>query len=118
MLVACRTRRRVDEKRFLPTRSLLGCATANQEFAASLKYYQSKGPRAALSLYEAIFNGQTPRCLSVSLWWFRILMLAWALWLAASLIRWLRWAWTQFSTGGCFHQTPKNPATPPPLQQT
>jgi hypothetical protein len=26
-------------------------------------------------------------------------MLAWALWLAAALVRWLRWGWTQFSRG-------------------
>ncbi len=59
-----------------------------------------------------------PGCLSVSIWWFRLLMLAWALWLAASLLRWLRMAWTRFSTGGCFrHGTKKAPAvsTPPPL---
>ena len=56
-----------------------------------------------------------PGCVSVSIWWFRILMLAWALWLAASLIRWLRWAWQQFSTGGCFRRTEKKSATPPPL---
>lgn len=57
----------------------------------------------------------TPGCVSVSIWWFRILMLAWALWLAASLLRWLRWAWQQFSTGGCFRKTEKKPAAPPPL---
>lgn len=57
----------------------------------------------------------TPGCLSVSIWWFRILMLAWALWLAASLLRWLRWAWQQFSTGGCFRGAQKKTATPPPL---
>jgi len=56
-----------------------------------------------------------PGCVSVSIWWFRILMLAWALWLAASLLRWLRWAWQQFSTGGCFRRTEKKIATPPPL---
>ena len=42
-----------------------------------------------------------PECLSISIWWYRFLMLAWALWLAAALISWLRWAWQQFSTGGC-----------------
>lgn len=57
----------------------------------------------------------TPQCLSVSIWSFRILMLVWALWLAASLLRWLRWGWTQFSSGGCFRRTPKKPVTPPPL---
>jgi hypothetical protein len=27
-------------------------------------------------------------------------MLAWALWLANSLVGWLKWAWEQFSDGG------------------
>ncbi|MFZ4682763.1 MAG: hypothetical protein ACOYMS_09690, partial [Terrimicrobiaceae bacterium] len=70
-----------------------------------LRWYQ---PRCENALPQ-------PGCWTVSIWWFRILMLAWALWLAASLIRWLRWAWEQFSTGGCFRRKTKNPATPPPL---
>ena len=70
-----------------------------------LRWYQ---PRCENALPQ-------PGCWTVSIWWFRILMLAWALWLAASLIRWLRWAWEQFSTGGCFRRNAKNPATPPPL---
>jgi hypothetical protein len=60
-----------------------------------------------------------PGCLSVSIWWYRFLMLVWALWLAASLIRWLLWAWKQFSTGACFRkmtkEKPKNPEVPPPV---
>jgi len=73
--------------------------------------------RSALRWYQPRCENALPQpgCLSVSIWWFRILMLAWALWLAASLIRWLRWAWLQFSTGGCFHRTPGNPVTPPPM---
>ena len=31
--------------------------------------------------------------LSVSLWWYRLAMLAWALWLSFALTRWVRWAW-------------------------
>lgn len=57
-----------------------------------------------------------PGCISVSIWWFRLLMLAWALWLAASLLRWLRLAWVRFSTGGCFRGgVKKSQAVPPPL---
>ncbi|MCA9212927.1 MAG: hypothetical protein KDB27_07680, partial [Planctomycetales bacterium] len=37
---------------------------------------------------------------SISVWYYRLLMLFWALWLAASLIRWLKWGWEQFSHGG------------------
>lgn len=37
--------------------------------------------------------------LSVPLWIYKGLMLCWSLWLAASLLRWLPWAWTSFSKG-------------------
>jgi hypothetical protein len=56
-----------------------------------------------------------PRVVSVSVWFYRLLMLAWALWLAAALIRWLKWAWTQFSEGGCWRRSPKKAKTPPPI---
>jgi hypothetical protein len=59
-----------------------------------------------------------PVVVSVSVWFYRLLMLAWALWLAASLIRWLKWAWTQFSQGGCWKSSQtKSPAVPPPLAE-
>lgn len=41
-----------------------------------------------------------PLVISVSVWWYRLLMLAWALWLAFALIRWLRWAAGQFTSQG------------------
>jgi len=37
---------------------------------------------------------------TVSIWLYRLLMLAWALWLAFSLLRWLRWGWSCFATNG------------------
>ena len=43
-----------------------------------------------------------PGCISVSIWWYRFLMLLWALWLASSMVRWLPWAWKQFSSGSIF----------------
>ena len=77
--------------------------------------------RSALRWYQARCGEILPQpgCLSVSIWWFRLLMLAWALWLAASLLRWLRLAWVRFSTGGCFRRgTKKMPPVPPPLDPT
>ncbi|HAA02514.1 MAG TPA: hypothetical protein DCE18_03980, partial [Syntrophobacteraceae bacterium] len=41
-----------------------------------------------------------PWVLSVPLYVYRSLMLLWALWLAWSLLKWLRWAWQCFSKGG------------------
>jgi hypothetical protein len=37
---------------------------------------------------------------SLPLWWYRIAMLLWALWLALSVLNWLRWGWDCFTTGG------------------
>ncbi|MBX3028254.1 hypothetical protein KF840_25470 [bacterium] len=48
---------------------------------------------------------------------YRLLMLAWALWIAAALLRWLRWGWESFGTGGYWRRpprpTPPAPPTPP-----
>jgi hypothetical protein len=38
-----------------------------------------------------------PWVLSLPHWVYRLLMLSWALWLAISLLSWLRWGWTCFS---------------------
>jgi hypothetical protein len=73
--------------------------------------------RTLLRWYQARSGVElpTPGCFAVSIWWYRILMLVWALWLAASLIRWLRWAWDQFSAGGNFRKMGKKALTPPPI---
>ncbi|MBW8848786.1 MAG: hypothetical protein JF607_27980, partial [Burkholderiales bacterium] len=67
--------------------------------------------------------------LSAPVWLYRAAMLAWALWLAASLLRWVGWAWRCFSADGAwpdraawaetrFEAAPAAPdtavATPPP----
>ena len=47
-------------------------------------------------------------------------MLLWALWLAASMLRWIRWGWERFSAGGYWPEkkgkpgdaTEKAPASP------
>jgi hypothetical protein len=41
-----------------------------------------------------------PWVVSVPLWTYRGLMLGWALWLAYSLLDWLRWGWGAYSTDG------------------
>ena len=54
--------------------------------------------------------------LSTPLLVYRLLMLAWALWIAAALLRWLRWAWDSFGTGGYWRalRTPKAASPPAP----
>jgi hypothetical protein len=41
-----------------------------------------------------------PAVVSVSLWWYKLAMLGWALWLSFALTRWLRWAWQVFARDG------------------
>jgi hypothetical protein len=43
-------------------------------------------------------------------------MLAWALWLALSLIDWLKWGWTCFTQDGIWRkkQAAAKPSLPPP----
>lgn len=50
--------------------------------------------------------------LSVSLWVYKIAMLAWALWLANALIGWLRWGFEAWSRDGYWRR--RAPATAPP----
>jgi hypothetical protein len=51
---------------------------------------------------------------SLSLWVYKLAMLAWALWLANALIGWLRWAFGAWSEGGYWRKRAA-PATPPEL---
>ncbi len=58
--------------------------------------------------------------LSTPMWFYRVLMLLWALWLASRLLRWLGWAWESFNTGGSWKRLrkerviPQPPPLPPP----
>jgi len=47
--------------------------------------------------------------LSVPTLVYRLLMLAWALWLAFSLLRWIKWGWQQFSIGGIWRDVSPKP---------
>ena len=40
-----------------------------------------------------------PVVISVSMWYYRALMLLWAIWISFSLIKWLKWSWSVFSSG-------------------
>ncbi|MFN0130142.1 MAG: hypothetical protein ACKV19_26045 [Verrucomicrobiales bacterium] len=57
----------------------------------------------------------TPWVISVSIWIYRLLMLAWALWLAFALLRWVKWGWQQFTAHGIWQaRRPKAPKPTPP----
>jgi hypothetical protein len=52
---------------------------------------------------------------SVSLWFYKIAMLAWALWLANALIGWLRWAFDAWTQGGYWRKREPKRVAPPPV---
>lgn len=56
--------------------------------------------------------------ISIPILVYRLLMLAWALWLAFALIGWLRWGWDCFSSGGIWRTIrlarPRSPSGKPP----
>lgn len=64
--------------------------TGNGSSAFTFNWYQDRN------------NALLPQAwmLSVPTMVYRLLMLAWALWLAFSLLRWLKWGWQQYSING------------------
>ena len=54
-----------------------------------------------------------PAVISVSIWFYRLLMLAWALWLAFALLRWVKWGWRNFTAGMLWRARPPQPAPLP-----
>jgi hypothetical protein len=66
--------------------------TGNQSSAYQFNWYQDRWgegyPRASV--------------VSLPLIVYRLLMLAWALWLAFSSVNWLRWGWRQYTAGGLY----------------
>ncbi|MFZ9853594.1 MAG: hypothetical protein ACO3I0_00655 [Limisphaerales bacterium] len=73
--------------------------------------------RTVLQWYQDRSGGALPTTavLSVSIWWYRLLMLFWALWLASALLSWLKWAWRNFSLGGLSRPWRKAKLVPPTL---
>jgi len=56
--------------------------------------------------YQDRVSSQYPQAtvLSMPLWVYRALMMAWALWLAFSLLSWIKWGWQAYSTGGLWRK--------------
>ncbi|MDA1086598.1 MAG: hypothetical protein O2901_06240 [Verrucomicrobia bacterium] len=78
----------------------------NNSTQTALQWFQPRGTNAL----------PEPGILSISVWYYRLLMLGWALWLAAALIRWLKWSWVQFTEGGFWKRGPrKGQVIPPPV---
>lgn len=54
---------------------------------------------------------------NVSLWFYKIAMLLWALWLANALIGWLRWGFEAWNYGGYWRARKPKVAEPPPVPE-
>lgn len=82
-----------------------------------LRGYGSDGN--SLTWLQDRYRGSLPQAgvLSVSLWWYRGLMLMWALWLAFKLLDWLRWGWAQGNVGGLWRAAAPRPIPPPDTRQ-
>jgi hypothetical protein len=66
-----------------------------------------------LRWYQDRTQGALPhvRVVSIPLWIYKGLMLAWALWLATALLRWLRWGFGAFRTGGAWKRASRDRKT-------
>lgn len=75
-----------------------------------LQWFQDRTPDGKLP---------QPIVLSVSIWVYRALMLAWALWLANRVLHWFPWTFRQLNEGTFWRRSKAKakPTTPPPLQQ-
>jgi hypothetical protein len=65
----------------------------NGSSAYFLRWYQDMSPDQLAQAWV----------ISLPLWIYKLVMLAWSLWLAASLIRWLAWAWKALGTQGFWY---------------
>ncbi len=74
----------------------------NGSHASLLRWFQDRGDFPSVTL------------ISLPLWVWRGIMLAWAFWLAWSLIGWLRWGWGALNAGGLWRKAP--PKSVPPVQ--
>lgn len=100
--------------------SLLLLVFAIQEGLLGAPDMQIRGNGSSSSVLKWFVDktaGTAPSVLMVSvpMTVYRVLMLVWALWLAWSVVRWLRDGWQAFRLGGFWKTpTPKAPSTPPP----
>lgn len=64
-----------------------------------------------LHFYEDRIVGaaKAPILFSAPMLVYRLVMLAWALWLASAVLRWIRWGFRSFGTGGMWRTAPRRP---------
>jgi len=75
--------------------------SGNDSTAFDLKWYQDHSAHIL----------PTATVISVSLTWYRVSMLLWSLWLALSLLDWLRWGWACVSQDGLWRRRESKAST-------
>jgi hypothetical protein len=88
-------------------------------FRPDMQVAGAESSNTVLRWYADRVENATPAAAVVSLplWVYRTLMLAWALWLAAGLVRWAGWSWRSLNEGGLWRpiaRRPRKPTAPPP----
>lgn len=68
----------------------------NGSWRGDLQWYQDRADNVL----------EQPVVLSVPVFYYRLLMLGWALWLAVAVLGWLRWGWQAFVQDGLWRQKP------------
>ncbi|WP_295388089.1 hypothetical protein [uncultured Thiodictyon sp.] len=78
---------------------LVGAVSQGLLGAPAMQIVGNGSGDGVLNWYQDRTAGPLPPIwvMAVPMWVYRTLMLAWALWLAVSLLRWLRWGWAGFS---------------------
>ncbi|NOT10894.1 MAG: hypothetical protein HOP23_03510 [Methylococcaceae bacterium] len=94
IILVCLTIASLGQLFFAVSQGLLGSPdmqiVGNQSNAYSLRWYQD----ISASIVP------TATVISLPLMAYRLLMLAWSLWLAVALLNWLKWGWKCFSSDG------------------
>jgi len=67
--------------------------TGNNSYSGWFSWYQDHS--------DAAFP--TAWIISLPLWCYKVAILIWSLWLAAALVKWIRWGWQQLSTHGLWY---------------
>jgi hypothetical protein len=80
--------------------------TGNGSTTHALKWFQDRTLDGSLP---------QPTVFSVSIWFYRAVMLLWALWMARSVLRWIPWAYQQLLANGGWRKSEKKLEAPPPL---